>query len=144
MSRQRQAATVLRLSTVAVLLPAVSLAMRLPYPDGRMMWESGVTVGLGTDCNPGSAYIETMSFVIALAVLEMGLTPDQALWAGTRGAALSLQEPDKGVLSRSSVGDLVVLDADSHLHLAYRPDTDLTWAVIKNGTLVSPTGPLDS
>lgn len=123
--------------TSGVLLPAVSLAMRLPYPNGRTIWDAGVTVALGTDCNPGSAYIETMSFVIALAVLEMGLTPDEALWAGTRGSALSLREPEKGQLTAGSHADLVVLDADSHVHIPYRPDTDLVWAVVKAGSIVS-------
>jgi imidazolonepropionase len=128
--------------TSAVLLPAVSLAMRLPYPSGRTIWDSGVTVALGTDCNPGSAYVETMSFVMALAVLEMGLTPDEALWAATRGSALSLREPDKGRLGAGSRADLVVLDADSHVHIPYRPDTDLAWTVVKDGNIVAgPSGP---
>ena len=86
--------------------------MRLPYPSGRTIWDSGGTVALGTDCNPGSAYVETMSFVMALAVLEMGLTPDEAVWAATRGSALSLREPDKGRLGVGSRADLVIWTGD--------------------------------
>ena len=122
--------------TVAVLLPAVSFSMRLPYPDGRRIWDSGVTVALATDCNPGSAYIESMPFVVALAALNTGLTPEEALWAATAGAARSLGLDDRGVLRIGAVADLVVLDAPSYLHIPYRPDADLVAAVVKRGVVL--------
>jgi imidazolonepropionase len=122
--------------TVAVLLPAVSFSMRLPYPDGRRVWDSGVTVALATDCNPGTAYVESMPFVVALAALNMGLTPDEAVWAATRGSARSLKLDDRGHLVRGAVADLVLLDAPTHLHIPYRPDADLVAAVVKTGVVL--------
>lgn len=122
--------------TSAVLLPAVSFSMRLPYPDGRRIWDSGVAVALATDCNPGTAYVESMPFVIALAALNMGLTPDEAVWAATRGGAISLRLEDRGQLVRGAIADLVVLDAPSHLHIPYRPDADLVAAVVKRGVIL--------
>lgn len=128
-----------RAGTAAVLLPAVSLSMRLPYPDGRRIWDSGVTVALATDCNPGTAYVESMPLVVALASLEMGLTPEEALWAATRGSAVSLELPDKGHCSPGAVADLVVLDADTYLAIPYRPGTDLVHTVVKDGVVVAPS-----
>lgn len=125
-----------RAGTVAVLLPAVSFSMRTPFPDGRWVWDSGVTVALATDCNPGTAWVETMPLVISLACLEMGLTPAEALWAATRGGALALGEEDKGRVVPGAVGDLVVLDAPSYLHIPYRPDGRLVWRVVKSGRAV--------
>jgi len=122
--------------TSAVLLPAVSFSMRLPYPDGRRIWDSGVTVALATDCNPGTANVESMPFVVALAALNMGLTPDEAVWAATRGGALSLRLEDRGHLVPGAVGDLVVLDAPTHLHIPYRPDANLVAAVVKGGVIL--------
>ncbi|MEN8115037.1 MAG: imidazolonepropionase, partial [Actinomycetota bacterium] len=122
--------------TVAVLLPAVSFSMQLPYPDGRRIWDSGVTVALATDSNPGTAYVQSMPFVIALAVLNLGLTPDEAVWAATRGGAMSLRMPDRGQVVPGAQADLVVLDAPTHLHLPYRPDGDLVAAVVKRGTIL--------
>jgi imidazolonepropionase len=122
--------------TVAVLLPGVSFSMRLPYPDGRATWDSGVTVALATDCNPGTAWIETMPFVIALASLHMGLTPEESLWAATRGAAESLLLTDRGHIIPGALGDLVVLDAPSYLHIPYRPDSEIVASVIKRGAIV--------
>ena len=122
--------------TSAVLLPAVSFSMRLPYPEGRRIWDSGVTVALATDCNPGTANVESMPFVAALATLNMGLTPDEAIWAATRGGALSLRLEDRGHLLPGAVADLVILDAPTHLHIPYRPDADLIAAVVKGGVIL--------
>ena len=127
-----------RAGAAAVLLPAVSFSMQLPFPDGRRVWDSGVTVALATDCNPGTAYVESMAFVVALASLVMGLTPEEALWAATRGSAFSLGLTDKGHVMPGAVADLVVLDADSYLDIPYRPATDLVHAVVKDGVVVGP------
>ena len=122
--------------TTAVLLPAVSFSMRLPYPDGRRIWDSGVTVALATDCNPGTANVESMPFVVALAVLNMGLTADEAIWAATRGGARSLGLDDRGRLVPGAIADLAILDAPTHLHIAYRPDADIVAAVVKRGEVM--------
>ena len=122
--------------TAAVLLPAVSFSMRLPYPDGRLIWDSGVSVALATDCNPGTANVESIPFVIALAVLNMGLTADEAVWAATLGGARALGLDDRGHLVPGAIGDLVVLDAPTHLHIAYRPAADIVAAVVKRGEIL--------
>ncbi len=122
--------------TVAVLLPGVSYAMRSAPPNGRAVWDAGVAVAIATDCNPGTAYVETMPFIISLAVVSAGLTPDEALWAATRGGALALHLPDRGIIAPGMRADMVILDAPSHTHLAYRPDGGLVAQVIKAGGLV--------
>jgi imidazolonepropionase len=122
--------------TAAVLLPAASFSMRARQAPGRMLWDAGVTVALATDCNPGTSYSESMPLVIAIACLEMGLTPEEALWAATRGSALSLAMPDRGWIGEGARGDLVVLDAPSYLHIPYRPGSALVLAVVKAGEVV--------
>lgn len=125
-----------RAGTVAVLLPGVSYSMREPPPDGRRAWDVGLTVAIATDCNPGTSYIETMPFIISLAVVMSGMTPDEAVWSATRGGALALGLHDRGVVAPRHLGDLVVLDAPSYDHLAYRPDGELVAQVIKRGKLL--------
>lgn len=125
-----------RAGTVAVLLPGVSYSMREPPPDGRRAWDAGLTVAIATDCNPGTSYIETMPFIISLAVVTSGMTPDEAVWSATRGGALALGLHDRGVVAPRHLGDLVVLDAPSYDHLAYRPDGELVAQVIKRGKLL--------
>ena len=111
-------------NTVATLVPGAEFSTRSPYPDARRLVSAGVTVALATDCNPGSSFTTSMPFCIAIAVREMGLTPDQALWAATKGGAKALRN-DKGTLEVGSAADFAVLDAPNHIHLAYRPGVQL-------------------
>ena len=78
-------------------------------------------IAVATDCNPGTCYSSSMPWVISLAVREMGLTPAQALYAATAGAARALRRDDIGRLVVGARADLTVLNAPSYRHLAYRP-----------------------
>lgn len=122
--------------TVATLLPGAEFSTRSPYPDARRLLDAGATVALATDCNPGSSYTTSMPLCIALAVREMRMTPDEALWAGTAGGARALRRNDVGVIRPGARADLVSLDAPSHVHLAYRPGVDLIDRVWSAGRLV--------
>ena len=116
--------------TVATLLPGVEFSTRSPYPDARRLLDAGVPVALASDCNPGSCYTSSMPLCIALAVREMGMSPAEALTAATRGGARALSRGDVGHLGLGASADLVVLDAPSYVHLAYRPGVPLareTW-----------------
>lgn len=107
-------------TTVATLLPGVEFSTRSPYPDARRLLDTGCSIALATDCNPGTCYTSSMPFVIALAVREMGLTPGEAVYAATAGSALSLRRSDIGRIEVGARADLAVLEAPSHLHLSYR------------------------
>ena len=119
--------------TVATLLPGAEFSTRSPYPDARRLLDAGVRVALATDCNPGSSYTSSMPFCIALAVREMRMTPAEAVYAATAGGALALRRDDVGRLLAGAKADLMVLDAPSHLHLAYRPGVPLIRQVLRNG-----------
>jgi imidazolonepropionase len=116
--------------TVATLLPGVEFSTRQPYPDARRLLDAGVTVAIASDCNPGSSYTSSMPLCIALAVREMRMTPDEATYAATAGGAAALDRDDVGRLVVGARADLALLDAPSHVHLAYRPGVPLvlgTW-----------------
>ncbi|GHB08478.1 imidazolonepropionase [Streptomyces thermoviolaceus subsp. thermoviolaceus] len=119
--------------TVATLLPGAEFSTRGPWPDARRLLDAGATVALSTDCNPGSSYTSSMPFCIALAVREMHMTPDEAVWSATAGGAAALRRDDIGRLTPGARADLVVLDAPSHVHLAYRPGVPLVRQVWRRG-----------
>ncbi|MEO3858928.1 imidazolonepropionase [Acrocarpospora sp. B8E8] len=121
---------------VATLLPGAEFSTRSPYPDARRLLDAGVTVALATDCNPGSSFTSSMPFCVALAVREMGMTPLEAVRAATRGGAAALRRADVGTLRPGARADLVILDAPSYVHLAYRPGVPLVAQVWQAGRRV--------
>lgn len=126
-------------TTVATLLPTAEMCTRSPFPDARKLIDAGVTVALASDCNPGSSYTSSMPLVVALAVINMGMTCDEAVWSATAGGAQALRRTDVGNLRVGSRADMVVLDAQSHIHLAYRPGVQQVRAVIRGGKTVVGT-----
>jgi imidazolonepropionase len=120
-------------ATVATLLPGAEFSTRSPWPPARRLLDAGATVALATDCNPGSSYTSSMPFCIALAVMNMAMSPAEALRAATLGAALALRRTDIGHLGVGARADLTILDAPSFLHLAYRPGVPLVQTVLLNG-----------
>jgi imidazolonepropionase len=128
--------------TVAVLLPGTSFLLRT----GRsapvaVLREAGVTLALGTDCNPGTCYCESMQLVVALACVHGGLTPEEALLAATDGAAKALGRGGRaGRLGPGSACDLVVLEGRSYLDLAYHLGVNLARVVVKGGTVIARAG----
>jgi len=119
--------------TVATLLPGAEFSTRSAYPSARRLLDAGATVALATDCNPGTSYVTSMGFVIALAVREMSMTCDEALWAATGGGAMALRRDDVGVLRVGARADLVILNAPRAAHLAYRPGGALVQHTLRSG-----------
>ncbi len=123
---------------IGILLPGTSFfLMKRDYAPARRLVEAGVPVALATDCNPGSSHTESMPMILVLAVLQLGLTIDEALTAATLNAACSLGLGDRiGSIEVGKQADLVLLDAPNHLHLAYHYGINPVSAVVKNGEVV--------
>jgi imidazolonepropionase len=134
---QQEARALAAAGTVAVLLPGTSFLLRT----GRaapvaVLREAGVTLALGTDCNPGTCYCESMQLVIALACVHGGLTPEEAVLAATDGAARAVGRGGRvGRLAPGAACDLVVLAGRSYLDLAYHLGVNLAQTVIKGGSV---------
>ncbi|MBP0457367.1 imidazolonepropionase [Streptomyces montanisoli] len=122
--------------TVATLLPGAEFSTRAEWPDARRLLDAGATVALASDCNPGSSFTSSVAFCIALAVRDMGMTPDEAVWSATAGGAAALRRSDVGRITVGARADLVLLDAPSHVHLAYRPGVPLVSSVWQAGLKV--------
>lgn len=120
---------------VATLLPVADLSTRHPWPDARALLRAGIRVALATDCNPGTSFTTNMPLVVALAVTAMRMTPAEAIWSATAGGAAALRRIDVGRIAPGAFADLVVLDAPSHVHLAYRPGAPVVRDVIRRGSL---------
>jgi imidazolonepropionase len=125
--------------TVAVLLPGTSFLLRTGRAAPvQVLRDAGVTLALGTDCNPGTCYCESMQLVIALACVHGGLTPEEAVLAATDGAARALGRGGRvGRLAPGAACDLVLLAGRSYLDLAYHLGVNLAQLVVKGGAVVA-------
>jgi imidazolonepropionase len=128
--------------TVAVLLPGTSFLLRTGRAAPvRVLRDAGVTMALGTDCNPGTCYCESMQLVIALACVHGGLTPEEAVLAATDGAARALGRGGRvGWLAPGAACDLVLLAGRSYLDLAYHLGVNLARLVVKGGVVRAGDG----
>lgn len=124
--------------TIATLLPGVEFSTRHPFVDARRLLDAGVRVALASDCNPGSCFTSSVPFCIALAVREMGMSPAEAVYAATAMGAAALDRDDVGALVPGKRADLMLLDAPSYIHFAYRPGVPLVSGVWQGGRPVLP------
>ncbi|RJO73595.1 imidazolonepropionase [Nocardia panacis] len=127
--------------TVATVLPACDLSTRQPLAPARRLLDAGVTVAIASNANPGTSYTTSMAYCVATAVLQMGLSVAEAVYAATAGGAKALRRTDIGSIAAGTRADLHVLDAPSATHLAYRPGVPLTAAVWLQGQRLDISGP---
>lgn len=120
--------------TIAVLLPGTAYSLRKPYARARYMIDSGVPVAIATDCNPGSCFTESMPFVFGLSVMNMEMTPEEALTASTLNAAYTIGMSDRvGSLDPGKQADFLILDGETPAILAYHAGVSPVIAVYKKG-----------
>jgi imidazolonepropionase len=113
--------------TVAVSLPCTpfGLAEKEYTPAKKILAADGL-LALATDCNPGTAWCESMQFVIALACRTLKLTPAQAIAAATINAAHAIRRADRvGSIEPGKQADLLILSVPDYRQIGYRFGTNL-------------------
>ena len=132
--------------TVAVSLPGTPFGLNeSEYTPARGIIEAHGLLSLATDVNPGTSWCESMQFILALACRKLGLTPAQAIAAGTINAAAAIgRENTIGSLEPGKQADLLVLGEEDYRHLGYRFGINLVACVIKKGRIYSVNGPAES
>ncbi|MBS1913459.1 MAG: imidazolonepropionase [Bacteroidetes bacterium] len=123
---------------VATLLPGTAFYLRLPYAPARRMIQSGLTVALATDCNPGSNMCENMQMTLALACMGMRMTVEEAITAATlNGAAALGMSGEVGSIEPGKQADLVLYNLPDYPGIVYHYGVNQVAAVIKRGRVHS-------
>jgi imidazolonepropionase len=123
-SGSEQIAKIASSSTIATMLPGVSLHLGIPPAPGRKLIDAGAAVAVGTDLNPGSSPLFSISEALALSVRLNGLIVEEALVAGTVNAACALGINNAGRLETGCVADCVVLQSSDWRDLIYTLGTN--------------------
>ena len=125
--------------TVAVSLPCTPFGLaESEYTPAQKILDADGILAIATDCNPGTAWNESMQLTLALACRYMKLTPAQAIAASTINAAHAIRRADSiGSLEEGKQADLLMLSVPDYRHLGYRFGTNLVKQVIKRGRVYS-------
>lgn len=123
--------------SIAVLLPGCSFYLGVEQAPARQLIDADLPVALATDYNPGSAMVESLPLVMAIACTQMRMTPTEALVAATANAAAAINRHDRlGAIQVGMQADLVLLDVPNHLRWCYEPGRNSVRTVIKAGRVV--------
>lgn len=123
--------------TIAVLLPATAFCMRKAFAPGRTMIDAGCAVALASDFNPGSCCTYSIPLLLALAVVGMELTMEEALTAMTLNAAAAIgMAGELGSLEPGKAGDVLLLTEPDYRFLVYKTGINSVAHVVKNGSLI--------
>jgi len=120
--------------TVAVLLPGafhVLRETRLPPLDAFR--RHGVPMAVATDCNPGTAPLQSLRLAMSLACTHFRLTPEEALRGATLQGARALGLADRGVLAVGRRADFVLWNIAQPAQLSYWLGGDLVAGVYAGG-----------
>ena len=123
-----------RAGVVATLVPVTSLYSRtMRWGHAVTLRDAGCTLAIATDCNPGTAWCESMPYAMQLACLAMGLDVETTLRAATLGGAQALGRQDVGHLAIGARGDLVVVNSDHEADLIAHLGTDAVIQTVVDG-----------
>lgn len=123
--------------TIPVLLPGCSFFLHSAAAPARKLIDAGLPVALATDCNPGSAMIESLPLVMSMGCTILRMTPAECLVACTANAAAALRRADRiGAIAVGHEADLLVLDVPNLDRWPYRVGVNAVRAVMKKGRVV--------
>lgn len=123
--------------TVATLLPATAFCLKKPYAAARAFIDDGCAVALASDYNPGSCFACSVPLLLALAVIHMDMTVEEALCAMTlNGAAALGLAGETGSIETGKRADINLLGFPDYRFLVYHTATNSVKTVIKDGEIV--------
>ncbi|MCZ6817288.1 MAG: amidohydrolase family protein, partial [Planctomycetota bacterium] len=127
--------------TIPVVLPGCSFFLGSEPAPARRLIDAGLPLALATDCNPGSAMIESLGLIMSMSAMMLGMTPLESLVACTANAAAALRRSDRiGAIAVGHQADLLILDVPNIDLWAYRVGVNSVRTVLKRGQVIFDKG----
>lgn len=125
--------------TMPTLLPSTAFFLKLHYPPARKMIDAGLPVALATDYNPGSSPSGKMAFILSLACIHLGMTPEEAINAATINSAyaMDLSKTHGSIAIGKQANVFITKEIPSYAFLPYSFGSDLIETVIVGGVVRS-------
>ena len=122
-------------NVIATLLPGTTFCLgKSEYATYKELSEAGVVIAIATDFNPGSCFIQSMSFIIGLACLYLKMPILEALKASTYNAAKSLGlQKNIGSIELGKNADLIIWEFNKFEYIFTQAHEQPINLVIKNG-----------
>ena len=128
-------------NVISTLLPGTTFFLgKSTYAPARELINSGMTLSLATDFNPGSCHIQSMPFIMTLACMHLGMTVEESFQAATFHGAKALELEEKiGSIEVGKSADLIIWGISSLLDIPYYVSNHPIRYVMKNGKIVFGT-----
>ncbi|OLS16843.1 MAG: Imidazolonepropionase [Candidatus Heimdallarchaeota archaeon LC_2] len=108
----------------------------------KLAFQKGIPIALGTDAPVAGDHCHS-PLELKLLVQNVGMTPLQAIEAGTKTAARVIQMEDQlGSIEVGKLADLVLLEKSPEADITIFEDLNNLFKVIKDGKIVSEKGKL--
>lgn len=121
---------------VAVALPGASIGLGCAYTPARKLLDSGASLAIATDWNPGSAPMGQLMVQACVLATAEKLSNAEVFTALTSRAAKALNLRDRGVLTKGKKADFSIYATDNYQNITYLQGTLLPQQVWKNGQLI--------
>ena len=126
-------------NVIGILLPGTTFSLgEQQYAPYKLMKKMGLEIALATDYNPGSCNIQSMSFIVSLACIFLGMSPLDAIKAATYTGAKSLYiDKITGSIEVGKNSDIIVWDFDSYIKIPFMVTDHPIKHVIKSGKILN-------
>jgi imidazolonepropionase len=125
-------------STIGTLLPGAAFFLRMAFQPARELIDANAAIALASDYNPGSSPSGNMNLILAMACIQMKMTPAEAINAMTINGAFAMDaEKEVGSITIGKKANLILTkDIPSLAFMPYAFGTDHVEKVMVGGEWV--------
>ncbi|QBA63240.1 imidazolonepropionase [Muriicola soli] len=135
-STEKEIEALAKSDVIAVALPGASLGLGCAYAPVRALLDTGASVAIASDYNPGSAPMGQLLTQAAILGTFQKLTTAEVFAGLTYRAAAALGLKDRGRLVAGMLADIVLFPTPDHREILYRQGSLKPCYTIKSGSIV--------